>query len=284
MDCMLPVSWSICLDVGRKYAGAVTGAMNMAGQAGSFISSVAFGYMVTYFGSYNPPLIIFAVMLAISAAIFTRIDPTEQLVPEDVPRTRRSGALSAAVNLGVEWHAPVYRNRPSRERRDKPARPARAIAAYRAFKMDTDLQSSSHDEVHRPMAGRAAGRIDRTLKPLGNRPRFRLKLKGSAGFRTRITRTNPVDRRESRCQALAKLASDTDEALAGLGVERETKKYSPHLTLARIKDAVPLAPLRQAIAQLPSVDFGSFTADRFHLYRANRVPAVPSIRNSRKFR
>ena len=46
MDCMLPVSWSICLDVGRKYAGAVTGAMNMAGQIGSFLSSVAFGIIV----------------------------------------------------------------------------------------------------------------------------------------------------------------------------------------------------------------------------------------------
>jgi ACS family glucarate transporter-like MFS transporter len=85
MDCMLPVSWSICLDVGRKYAGAVTGAMNMAGQAGSFISSVAFGYMVTYFGSYNQPLILFAAMLAVSAVIYTRIDPTEQLVPETAP-------------------------------------------------------------------------------------------------------------------------------------------------------------------------------------------------------
>ena len=85
MDCMLPVSWSICLDVGRKYAGAVTGAMNMAGQAGSFVSAVAFGYMVTYFGSYEPPLLLFAAMLAVSAAIYTRIDPTEQLIAEPQP-------------------------------------------------------------------------------------------------------------------------------------------------------------------------------------------------------
>ncbi len=67
--------------------------MNMAGQAGSFISSVAFGYLVTYFGSYNPPLIIFAVMLAVSAAIFTRIDPTEQLVPEEQPLPEPVGAV-----------------------------------------------------------------------------------------------------------------------------------------------------------------------------------------------
>ena len=41
----------------RKYSGTVTGSMNMAGQCGSFLSSVAFGYMVKYFGNYNQPLI-----------------------------------------------------------------------------------------------------------------------------------------------------------------------------------------------------------------------------------
>lgn len=80
MDCMLPVSWAVCLDVGRKYAGTVSGTMNMAGQVGSFASSVAFGYLVTYFGSYNAPLFPMAALLLISALFFARIDPTEQLV------------------------------------------------------------------------------------------------------------------------------------------------------------------------------------------------------------
>jgi MFS family permease len=83
MDCMLPVSWSICLDVGRKHAGAVTGAMNMAGQIGSFLSSIAFGKLVdTFGGRYDIPMILFGAMLAVSALIYTRIDPTEQLVRE----------------------------------------------------------------------------------------------------------------------------------------------------------------------------------------------------------
>lgn len=84
MDCMLPVSWALCLDVARKYAGAVTGAMNMAGQFGSFLSSIAFGTLVDYFGGrYDIPLMFFGVMLAVSALIYTRIDPTEQLVAEE---------------------------------------------------------------------------------------------------------------------------------------------------------------------------------------------------------
>jgi MFS transporter, ACS family, glucarate transporter len=82
LDLMLPVSWAVCLDVGRKYAGAVTGAMNMAGQIGSFISSVAFGYMVKAWGSYDKPLAFFAGMLLISALLYLKIDPREQLIPE----------------------------------------------------------------------------------------------------------------------------------------------------------------------------------------------------------
>jgi ACS family glucarate transporter-like MFS transporter len=82
MDCMLPVSWSLCLDVGRKYAGAVTGAMNMAGQIGSFLSSVAFGYLVDYWHSYNKPLVPMALMLFVSAILYLKIDPTEQLIAE----------------------------------------------------------------------------------------------------------------------------------------------------------------------------------------------------------
>jgi RNA 2',3'-cyclic 3'-phosphodiesterase len=73
--------------------------------------------------------------------------------------------------------------------------------------------------------------------------------------------------------ALAALARETDEALARLGVPAETRVYSPHLTLARIKDRAPLAGLHQAIAELPAQDFGEFTADRFHLYRSDRSAA-----------
>lgn len=86
MDCMLPVSWAVCMDVGRKYAGAVSGSMNMAGQVGSFASSVLFGYMINWFGgSYDKALVPLALMLLVSAGLFVLIDPTEQLVPEKAP-------------------------------------------------------------------------------------------------------------------------------------------------------------------------------------------------------
>lgn len=82
-DFMLPVAWATCLDIGKRYVGAVSGAMNTAGQIGSFLSSVVFGYLIVYFHSYNAPLIVMFVFLAISAALWMLIDPTQELIPEE---------------------------------------------------------------------------------------------------------------------------------------------------------------------------------------------------------
>jgi 2'-5' RNA ligase len=64
------------------------------------------------------------------------------------------------------------------------------------------------------------------------------------------------------------LAADTDRATAGLGIESEKRAFSPHLTLARIKERLDLQPLRESIAALTSLDFGSFDAASFFLYRS----------------
>jgi RNA 2',3'-cyclic 3'-phosphodiesterase len=67
---------------------------------------------------------------------------------------------------------------------------------------------------------------------------------------------------------LAKLAKDIEAALAPLGIAKEDRPFNAHLTLARIKEPAPLDELRNAIAQLESVDYGSFLVDRFYLYRS----------------
>jgi 2'-5' RNA ligase len=72
---------------------------------------------------------------------------------------------------------------------------------------------------------------------------------------------------------LADLARDTDSALERLGVPAERRPYSPHLTLARIKEPVPLNALQQAIASLEPVELGAFTADRFFLYQSTLEPS-----------
>jgi RNA 2',3'-cyclic 3'-phosphodiesterase len=72
---------------------------------------------------------------------------------------------------------------------------------------------------------------------------------------------------------LAALARDIDGALEKMEVEPEKRDYTPHLTLARIKEPVPIQKLRQAIAALDSLDFGEFRADRFCLYQSRTQSA-----------
>ena len=82
MDCMLPAAWAMCLDIGGRYGGAVSGAMNTAGQAGGFVCTVLFGYLVKAFGDYDVPIFIIAGMVMISAWIFWRIDASKPLIAE----------------------------------------------------------------------------------------------------------------------------------------------------------------------------------------------------------
>jgi 2'-5' RNA ligase len=72
---------------------------------------------------------------------------------------------------------------------------------------------------------------------------------------------------------LAGLAEATDGATAALGIARETRPFSPHLTLGRIKDRVNIEALNQAIAGLASAEFGCFEARSFFLYLSQLRPS-----------
>jgi MFS family permease len=78
-DLMLPTAWAVCLDIGGRRAGVVTGVMNSAGQLGGFVCSVLFGYLVKATHNYQQPVWIVAAMVLIAAVLFTRIDPTKPL-------------------------------------------------------------------------------------------------------------------------------------------------------------------------------------------------------------
>jgi RNA 2',3'-cyclic 3'-phosphodiesterase len=68
--------------------------------------------------------------------------------------------------------------------------------------------------------------------------------------------------------ALTTLAKDIEGAIEPLGIAKEERPFNAHLTLARIKEPAPLQALRNAIAQLESVEFGTFPVQRFFLYRS----------------
>lgn len=82
IDLMLPSAWAICSDIGGRYSGAVSGAMNTAGNIGGFVCATAFGYLIEATDNYNVPLFVITAMLVISAVLFLSINPTKKLVEE----------------------------------------------------------------------------------------------------------------------------------------------------------------------------------------------------------
>jgi RNA 2',3'-cyclic 3'-phosphodiesterase len=64
-------------------------------------------------------------------------------------------------------------------------------------------------------------------------------------------------------EPLRALAHATEQAVATLGVPVETRDYSPHLTLGRVKDK---ARIEDVIAAAGAPDFGAFQASSFFLY------------------
>lgn len=80
IDLMLPSAWAICIDIGKELGGTISAAMNTAGNLGGFVCAVVFGYLVKYTENYNFPLYVIAVMLLISAFLFSRLDASKPLI------------------------------------------------------------------------------------------------------------------------------------------------------------------------------------------------------------
>jgi ACS family glucarate transporter-like MFS transporter len=87
-----PSLCALCLDVGRKNAGAVFGFMNTAGNAASALSGVVFGYLVGYFGNYDTPFIPMVALLCLGALLWSQVDPTRELFPELHPAESAAAA------------------------------------------------------------------------------------------------------------------------------------------------------------------------------------------------
>ena len=84
-DMTLPPSWAFCIDIGGGHAGVVSGTMNMAGNLGSFVTSLAFPYLLVLTGSSVPFFAIGATMNLGAAVMWTRVRPEHPIVGERSP-------------------------------------------------------------------------------------------------------------------------------------------------------------------------------------------------------
>jgi RNA 2',3'-cyclic 3'-phosphodiesterase len=77
---------------------------------------------------------------------------------------------------------------------------------------------------------------------------------------------------------LAPLAAEIERALEPLGIPREERKFTPHLTLARLKDSHGVDKLVRSAEEMKSRAFGATRVAEFHLFESVTKPSGAEYR------
>jgi ACS family glucarate transporter-like MFS transporter len=78
-DMILSPSWSTCLDIGGSSAGLVSGAMNMVGNLGAFVTALAFPYLYAWTKTHQPFFYMAAALNVVAILMWLRIRPDQLL-------------------------------------------------------------------------------------------------------------------------------------------------------------------------------------------------------------
>jgi MFS family permease len=76
---LLGASWGACVDLAGTHAGAVSAAMNTAGQVGGVLSPIIFAMLTRQQGSWAVPLLVTAVLHLLGGACWLFIHPEHPL-------------------------------------------------------------------------------------------------------------------------------------------------------------------------------------------------------------
>ena len=82
---------------------------------------------------------------------------------------------------------------------------------------------------------------------------------------------------------LGELAASVDEAMARLGIEREKRPFSPHLTLGRAREGGPPPAPGPLWTRHLADDFGATAGNEFFLYQSKLSPAGSQYTRLRAF-
>jgi len=85
-DMTLAPSWAVCVDIGKRASGTVSGTMNMAGNLGSFLTGLAFPYLLVWTGSHLAFFYVAAGLNVLAACLWLAVDPRNALVGEGTVR------------------------------------------------------------------------------------------------------------------------------------------------------------------------------------------------------
>jgi MFS transporter, ACS family, glucarate transporter len=82
-DLVMPGAWAACMDVGGRYAGTVSGSMNMMGNLAGFVAPTVGGMMRDAKMDWSVFLLTMAGMYALGVLCWPLIDPVTPLDPDD---------------------------------------------------------------------------------------------------------------------------------------------------------------------------------------------------------
>ena len=72
-------AWSVCLAIGGRHAGVVSGAMNAFGNLGGVVSPIVVGWCLLWWNSWDTPLYTVAALYVFAALCWLGVDPLESL-------------------------------------------------------------------------------------------------------------------------------------------------------------------------------------------------------------
>jgi MFS transporter, ACS family, glucarate transporter len=80
-DMTISPSWTHCVDLAGKHAGVVSGTMNMAGNIGGFLSSIAFPYLLMWTGTATSYFVLAAILNALGLLCWLGMTPVMKAEP-----------------------------------------------------------------------------------------------------------------------------------------------------------------------------------------------------------
>jgi MFS transporter, ACS family, glucarate transporter len=81
-DLVMPTAWNTCMDVGGKYAGTLSGSMNMMGNLAGGFAPVAGGYILSLTHNWNLTLYVSAGIYSLGVICWLLLDPVTPIESE----------------------------------------------------------------------------------------------------------------------------------------------------------------------------------------------------------
>lgn len=147
--------------------------------------------------------------------------------------------------------------------------------------LDADLKFVRLDNLHITL--KFLGDIDEDLVPevesfmrkaVDGKSPFELDIRGTGAFPD-LKRISVVWAGIDKAGPLVEIAEKLDTGLTFMGFRKERREFSPHITVARVRNTLDTIGLPDTIRRFEGREFGTFTVDKIVLKKSELTPRGP---------